>query len=84
MRVIKYVGWTLAWLVASLCALWAVGALYFDFPRAGPLAAIVFLIALVAIVIFVRGKLLKVATLFVAFVVVDLWWFTLKPSNDRA
>jgi len=84
MRVIKYVNWTLAWLVASLCALWAIGALYFDFPKVGPFVAIVFLIALVASVIFVRGKLLKLATLFVAFVVVDLWWFTLKPSNDRA
>ena len=84
MRVIKYVNWTLAWLVASLCALWAIGALYFDFPKVGPFVAIVFLTALVASVIFVRGKLLKLATLFVAFVVVDLWWFTLKPSNDGA
>jgi hypothetical protein len=84
MRVIKYVGWTVAWLVASLCALWAVGALYFDFPKAGLLATIVFLIALIASVILVRGKLLKVATLFAAFAVVDVWWFTLKPSNDRA
>src|SRR5215475_5834513 len=84
MRVIKYAGWTAAWLAAFLCSAWAFGALYFDFPKAGPFAAIAFLIALVAIVIFVRGKLLKLATLFVAFAVVDLWWFTLKPSNDRA
>ena len=84
MRVIKYLLWTVAWLAAFVCATWAFGALYFDFPRAGPFAAIVFLIALVASVILVRGKLLKLATLFVAFVVVDLWWFTLKPSNDRA
>jgi Domain of unknown function (DUF4105) len=84
MRVIKYAGWALVWLAAFLCALWAVGALYFDFPGAGPFVAIVFLIAPVASVIFVRGKLLKIATLLVAFVVVDVWWFTLKPSNDRA
>ena len=84
MKLLRFILFALAWVVAILCTLWAFGALYFDFPKAGPLAAIVFLIALVAIVIFVRGKLLKLATLFVAFVVVDLWWFTLKPSNDRA
>ena len=84
MRVIKYIAWTLAWVVAILCTAWAFGALYFDFPKAGSFVAIVFLVALVAIVILVRGKVLKLATLFCAFVVVDLWWFTLKPSNDRA
>jgi len=83
MLVIKYILWTLAWLAAFICATWASGALYFDFPRAGPFVAIVFGIALVASVILVRGKLLKVAILFAAFAVVDVWWFTLKPSNDR-
>jgi hypothetical protein len=63
---------------------WAVGALYFDFPKAGPFAAILFVIALLAIFIFVRGKLLKLAIVFGAFAVVVSWWLTLKPSNDRA
>src|SRR5262249_34737515 len=84
MRVIKYILWTFAWLAAVICATWAFGALYFDFPGAGPLVAIVFLIALTASVVLVRGKLLKIAILFAAFAVVDVWWFTLKPSNDRA
>lgn len=84
MRVIEYILWIFAWLAAFICATWAFGALYFDFPKAGPFVAIVFLIALVASVILVRGKLLIVATLFAAFAVVDVWWFTLKPSNDRA
>jgi Domain of unknown function (DUF4105) len=84
MKPLQFILYALAWIAATLCVAWAFGALYFDFPKASPFAAIVFLIALVAIVIFVRGKLLKLATLFVAFVVVDLWWFTLKPSNDRA
>ena len=83
MRVIKLIGWTFAWLIAFVCAAWAVGALYFDFPRGGPFAAILFVIALVAIVIFVRGKLLKLAIVFGAFAVELLWWFTLRPSNDR-
>jgi hypothetical protein len=39
-RVIKYIGWTFAWLAAFVCATWATGALYFDFPAAGLLAII--------------------------------------------
>jgi len=83
MRVIKYIGWTLAWIVALVCATWAFGALYFDFPEASTFIAILFVIALLAIVIFVRRKLLKLAIVFGAFAVVVSWWLTLKPSNDR-
>jgi len=84
MKLLRFILFALAWIAAILCTVWAFGALYFDFPKAGPFVAIVFLVALVAIVILVRGKLLKLATLLSAFVVVDLWWVTLKPSNDRA
>src|SRR5215831_21341338 len=84
MRVIKSIFWTFVWLTAFVCATWAIGALYFDFPKAGTFAAIAFLLAVLAIVIFGRGKLLKLAIIFGAFAVVVLWWFTLKPSNNRA
>jgi len=84
MRVIKYIAWILAWLVASVCTTWAFGALYFDFPQVGTVAAIVFLLALLATLIFVRWKLLKIAIVFGAFAVVVAWWLTLKPSNDEA
>ena len=84
MRVIKYVGWAFAWLVALICAAWAFGALYFDFPTAGALAAILFVVVLIAAILFVRGRLLKLSIVFAAFAVVVSWWFTLKPSNDRA
>jgi hypothetical protein len=83
MRVIKYVGWAFAWLAALVCAAWAFGALYFDFPTAGTLAASLFVIVLVATILFVRAKLLKLVIVFGAFAVVVLWWLTLKPSSDR-
>jgi hypothetical protein len=83
MRVIKYIGWTFAWLVAFVCAIWAAGALYYDFPAAGLLAAILFLLVLLTAIIFVRGKLRKLVIVFGAFVIVAVWWLTLKPSNDR-
>jgi hypothetical protein len=84
MRVIKYIGWTFAWLAAFVCATWAFGALYFDFPAAGKLAAILFVIVLIAVATFVRGTLLKLAIMFASFALVALWWLTLKPSDDRA
>ena len=84
MRVIKYFGWTFAWLVAFVCAIWAAGALYYDFPAAGSLAAILFLLVLLAAIIFVRRKLLKLAIVFGEFALVGVWWLTLEPSNNRA
>lgn len=84
MRLLRFISYALAWIAASLCAAWAFGALYFDLPKAGPFAAILFAIALLAIAIFVRGKLLKLAIVFGAFALVVSWWLTLKPSNDRA
>ncbi len=59
-------------------------ALYFDFPRIGALAAILFVVILLAAIIFVRGQLLKLAIVLGASAVVAGWWLTLKPSNDRA
>ena len=84
MKILRFFVCVLALIAAVLCAAWAFGALYFDFPKAGPFAAILFVIALLAIVIFVRGKLRKFAIVFGAFAVVVSWWLTLKPSNDRA
>jgi hypothetical protein len=70
MKLLRCILYALAWIAAALCAAWAFGALYFD--AAGALAAILFVIALLAIVIFVRGKLLKLAIVFGAFAIVVL------------
>ena len=83
MRFFKFVAFAIGWAVAIVAVAWAFGALYFDFPRIGALAAILFVVILLAIVIFVRGKLLRLAIVFGAFAAVVSWWLTLKPSNDR-
>jgi Domain of unknown function (DUF4105) len=84
MKLLRFILFALAWIAAIICTAWSLGAIYFDFPKASAFAAILFVIAIIAIVIFVRGKLLRLATVFAAFAIVVLWWLTLKPSNDRA
>ncbi len=84
MKVLRFLAYAVAWIAAVFCVVWAFGALYFDFPTAGTLAAILFVLLLLAAIVFVRGKLLKLAIVFGAFALVALWWLTLKPGNDRA
>jgi hypothetical protein len=83
MKLLRFLLYALAWIAAALCAAWAFGALYFDFPIANALAAILFVLFLIAIVVFVRGTLAKLAGVFGAFAIVLFWWLTLKASNDR-
>jgi Domain of unknown function (DUF4105) len=83
MKVLRFFAFALAWFAAFLCAMWAFGALYFDFPKTGVLTAITFVIAMLAAVIFVRGKL-KLAIVIGGCALVAAWWLTLKPSNHRA
>jgi len=83
MKAFPFAFYALASAVAALSVAWAFGALYFDFPKAGAFAAIFFVIALFAIVVFVRGRLLKLGIIFAACALVAWWWLTLKPSNDR-
>ena len=84
MKLLRFFACALAWLAAFLCAMWATGALYFDFSKAGAVAAILFVAVLLSAMVLLRGKLLKLAIVFGAFAVVVAWWLTLKPSNDRA
>jgi hypothetical protein len=83
MTILRLFACALAWVVAVVCVAWAFGAIYFDFPTASTLAAVLFVLLLLAVVVFVRKTLLKFAIVFGAFAIVVLWWFTLKPSNDR-
>ena len=85
MKVLRLIAWILAWTVTLLCAAWTFGALYFDFPivslRAP--AAVLFVLVLIGALIWLPGKLLKLAAVFGAFGLVMCWWLTLKPTNDR-
>ncbi len=84
MRALRLFACVIAWMAAAVCGAWAFGAIYFDFPATGPLTAILFVLVLLAAIVFVRGNLLTLAIVFGVFVVVASWWLTLKPSNNRA
>ena len=85
MRWLRRTGWVLATIVAVVLSIWAAAAIYFDSPlgHLRPVAAIVYLIVVLgAMALFRRhGRGLLVAV--GGFALVAIWWFTLKPSNDR-
>src|SRR5436190_19888125 len=85
MKALRLIVCLLAWIAAVFCAAWALGALYFDFPivnlRAP--AAVAFVLVLIGALIWLPGKLLKIAAVFGGFALVMCWWLTLKPTNDR-
>jgi hypothetical protein len=83
MKVLRLFIGTVTWIAVFLCALWATGALYFDFPIASTAAAMLFVVIVLAAILFVRRKLLKLAITLGVCALVASWWFTLKPANDR-
>jgi hypothetical protein len=72
----------LAWLVLSIWAIWAAGALHYDLPATRGVLSIAFLIGVLAIIVLARRwkRLIAVAALSVA---VNGWWLTIAASNDR-
>ena len=86
MRFVRLIAWTLVWIAALIGALWAVGALYYDFPIA-KLRVIVtagFAVLIFAGLIFVPGKARKPIVVVGGFLIALAWWLTLRPRNDRA
>lgn len=62
---------------------WAAGALAFDLPHGGKVASVLWTLAALAALLFVRGVFRKFAVVSLAFALVLGWWFTLQPRNDR-
>lgn len=76
----------LLWLILLFATAWTFGALWFDFPIRLWRHSIAIGYAIAAIAIFFGIKHRWRALTFAAagFVIVLVWWSTLKPSNDRA
>lgn len=85
MTVLKFLFWSVIWIALFFCSLWAIGAIYFDFPVEAlrlPLTA-VFALTILTILIFARGQKKKSTFIFAGFIIVTAWWLTLKPSDNR-
>ncbi|MGB8169381.1 MAG: DUF4105 domain-containing protein [Chthoniobacteraceae bacterium] len=81
-RALRGGGLVLAWLLALGCAAWAFGALHFDFPVGKNVVAWVFVVALLAAMVFLRGAARKFGVVFAGFALVLAWWFALNPTNE--
>lgn len=79
------IGLLLLWPVLLLATLWSFGALWYDFPSAGlrHILAGVYLVAVLAGIVLVRGAWRKLIPPLAGFCLVLGWWWTLRPSNDR-
>ena len=74
-----------ATMVAVLFTTWAAAALYFDspfLPLRTPLA-LLYLVVVLAALWFFRGHRIGLLVAYAGFAIIGLWWFSLKPSNDR-
>jgi hypothetical protein len=71
------------WIVAALFALWAIGALWYDFPVAPHGAAAAFGVLLVVLLFLVRGSLTRPLSWMLLSLAVLIWWLTLQPRSDR-
>jgi hypothetical protein len=83
---VRRIAFALATILAVLCSAWAAAALHFDLP-VSPLRTPVFvlyLIAMLAALCFLRRSHLGLVIAFVGFAIVALWWFSLQPSNSLA
>jgi hypothetical protein len=75
----------IALIVALILTIWSAAALLFDspYPTLRTPAAIVYLIVVLAALIFLRRNHLGVLVAFAGFLLVAFWWFSLKPLYYR-
>jgi hypothetical protein len=86
-RVIGFMGYGFAILLAVLLTAWAVAALYFDLIPGSNLKIVlasVYAIGMLAALLFFRRGGIGIEICVVSFALVFIWWLTLKPSNNRA
>jgi len=81
----RRIAFAFANIIALLLTAWAAIGLYFDLPVSllRTPAAVLYLIGTLAALWFLRHSHLGLVIALVGFAIVALWWFSLKPSNNR-
>lgn len=84
-RVLRFVGRALLWFCLFLVTLWSTAALYFDVPnhRLRLPLAVLYVAGIVVALVVVRASHLRKSVCLIGFLIVLVWWLSLKPSNDR-
>ncbi|HWZ80994.1 MAG TPA: DUF4105 domain-containing protein [Terriglobales bacterium] len=84
MRRIRIFAFAFSILVALLITVWAAAAIYFDlpFPSLRIPLAVFYLVLVLAAMWFLRRGSKGLAVAFTGFVIVIMWWLSIKPSND--
>jgi hypothetical protein len=72
-------------IIAVPLSLWAAMAIRFDSPIASlrTFAAILYVVVILAAFFLVRRNHRWLVVVYIGFVLVAIWWFSIKPSNDR-
>jgi hypothetical protein len=83
-KIAAIVGPVLAWLFLLLLHMWATFAIYFanyHHPLARTLLPIIYVLVLILLVILVRRPILRLLAVFVAFILIILWWICIQPTG---
>ncbi len=80
---LRRIVFAIAIVIAVILTAWSAAALYFDspFPPLRTPAAVLYLIVVLVAVWFARGSSVRLIVPLAGFVVVLLWWLTIKPTN---
>ena len=83
MRWLSRIAFALATIIAVLLNLWAAMAIYFDSPIASmrTIAAILYVVAILAAFFLLRRNHRWLVVACAGFVLVAVWWLSIKPSN---
>jgi hypothetical protein len=84
-KTLRFVAIALGGLVILIATAWAAGALYFDLPIGWLRApsALVYGVAVLAALLFIKGRWRAPGVVAAGFVAVFGWWLTIKPGNAR-
>ena len=85
-RGLRVIGLAAVYLLLGLLTLWAASALHFDLPisKLRALAGVLYLVTMPAAMVLLRFRGKGIAVCLVGFLLVLMWWLSLKPSNARA
>jgi hypothetical protein len=84
-RWLRRIAFALAVMIAIALSLWAAMAIYFDSPVAWlrTVGAILYIVVVLAACFLLRRNRWWLVVAYAGFALVAVWWFSIKPSNDR-